>query len=189
MTKVVGILALQGSFIEHQNKLKGSILIKVASQLSEIDALVIPGESVLTLGGESTVIYQLLDSLDFIHPLLEFAKSNVIYGTCAGLIILQKLGLLNISVQRNGYGSQKFSFVADVYINEKINVSRKCIPGYFIRAPRISSIESNVEVVATREMEIVAVRQGNILASCFHPELDQGSSPFYEILMEMLEKL
>jgi pyridoxal 5'-phosphate synthase pdxT subunit len=154
----IGILSLQGSFHEHIVALKKlnieTTQIKLPEQLNDIDALIIPG-------GESTTILQLLEKYNF--NLQEFNKP--ILGTCAGCIILAELGLIDIKVKRNAYGSQIYSFIDEILIGEKK------IKGVFIRAPKILEIGNNVEILAKHNDIPVLVKENKILAATFHPEL------------------
>ncbi len=156
---LVGVLALQGAFREHiacLNKLNiKSKEIRLPEQLKEIDALIIPG-------GESTTFTKLLN--DYKFDLKKFNKP--IFGTCAGAIILAKLGLINIKVNRNAYGRQIDSFEEDIEIK-----SIGKFHAIFIRAPVIESAGKEVEILAKRDGEILMAKQGNILVATFHPEL------------------
>lgn len=177
----IGILALQGSVIEHINMFNKidtvkALPIKYEEELYHIDGLVIPG-------GESTTIRKLLNDFKLIRPIKEKIKNGLpVWGTCAGLIVLAKivdgkkntsLGLMDICASRNIYGRQKNSFVVETNIPE---ISEEPIPLVFIRAPYISKAEPSVEVLKTYEGHIVAARQKNMLATSFHPELTQNFS-------------
>lgn len=161
---IVGVLALQGAFIEHIKVLKNlkikTIEVRNQTEINSVDALIIPG-------GESSVINQLLD---FNLPKIP------IFGTCAGCIILSQLGLIDIKIERNAYGSQLDSFEAD--LNNGFH-------GVFIRAPKITSIGKNVEVLAKHNDEPVLVRQGKYLAATFHPELTNDTS-IHELFLNMI---
>lgn len=170
----IGVLALQGAFIEHINILKNldveAIEIRKKEELDNIDGLIIPG-------GESTAIGKLLVDLDIKDSLIKKIKNGLpIFGTCAGLILLAKkiinddkthLGVMDITVKRNAYGRQLGSFYTEQdvkYIGEKIKMT-------FIRAPYIENVENNVEILAIVDNHIVAAQQDNILVTSFHPEL------------------
>ena len=146
--------------------------IRKASQIADLDALVIPG-------GESTTISYLMDLYNFRPAIKEAASSDLpIWGTCAGLILMANdlkedipntLSLMNINVSRNAYGRQIDSF------KDLINFSfdtENPFPGVFIRAPKILNIDENVDVICTlNDGEIVGVKQGKKLGTSFHPEL------------------
>lgn len=156
MVGKIGVLALQGAFAKHREMLERigvpSIEVRYPAQLSEIDGLIIPG-------GESTTMLSLneLDLIGFNKP---------IFGTCAGMILLAKLGLLAVTIERNAYGRQSCSFSSEITVYLDRPQKYHAI---FIRAPKIISIDSpDVEVLADMT---VFVKQGNYLASSFHPEL------------------
>ncbi|OLE79754.1 MAG: glutamine amidotransferase subunit PdxT [Actinobacteria bacterium 13_1_20CM_2_65_11] len=173
---VIGVLAMQGAFAEHVRALEAigasTRLVKTREDLAGLDGLVLPG-------GESTTMTMLMERVG----LLESVRAAIANGlptlaTCAGMIVLarevtdgmagqQGMGLLDIAVRRNGYGRQVDSFEAEL---EVAGLDGKKFPGVFIRSPLVESTGS-AEVVATHEGRAVAVRQGHILALCFHPEL------------------
>lgn len=174
---IIGVLALQGGVSEHVSHIEAlgykAILVKNPLDLSLIDGLIIPG-------GESTTISKLLKLTNIDDQILNKAKDGLpIWGTCAGMILLSKeiendetrhLPLLDIRVKRNAYGRQIDSFVTEHFI--KCIDSSKKFPMVFIRAPYVSKILSHkVESLASIDSNIVAVREGNILATSFHPEL------------------
>ena len=172
----IGVLALQGDFVEHIKTFSSLGVsaqeIRKANQISDLDALVIPG-------GESTTISYLMDLYNFRSAIKDAASSDLpIWGTCAGLILMATnlkedipipLSLMNINVSRNAYGRQIDSF------KDSINFSfdrENPFPGVFIRAPKILDIDENVDVICTlNDGEIVGVKQGNKLGTSFHPEL------------------
>ena len=172
----IGILALQGDFIEHSKMLKilgvEAVEVRRPEQVSCADGLIIPG-------GESTTMLNLLHSYDLFQPIRQRALNGMpVMGTCAGMILLAKkvsnpdmdtLALMDISVRRNAFGRQVDSFEAMLDIQQ---VSDEPFPAIFIRAPFIESVESGVEVLSNLpDGSIVAARQGNLLALAFHPEL------------------
>ncbi|RIA97700.1 PdxT/SNO family [Glomus cerebriforme] len=187
-----GVLALQGAFQEHIHMLQNipqvssAIPIRKAEQLKTIDALIIPG-------GESTTMALVAERSGLMEPLREFVRSRrPTWGTCAGMIMLANeanktkkggqglIGGLDITVNRNQFGSQIDSFESLLHINHITTSSDDLFPAIFIRAPIISSINSsNIEVLARLEHDvgetdasaIVAVKQGNLLGTAFHPEL------------------
>jgi pyridoxal 5'-phosphate synthase pdxT subunit len=165
----VGVLALQGGFEAHAKVLRrlGAKVreIRTPSDLLGIDALVIPG-------GESTTIGLGVEREGLGEPLIEFARSGKpVLGTCAGMIMLDRehLGVLDIGVRRNAFGRQLASFEAE------LSFDGKPIDAVFIRAPWVEEAGEGVEVLAEVDGHPVAVRQGNILAVAFHPELSDAT--------------
>jgi pyridoxal 5'-phosphate synthase pdxT subunit len=184
--KIVGILALQGDFVEHAAAIKRcggeARLVKNAAELSQCDSLIIPG-------GESTTMGIIAASIGLIEPLKKFIASDApVWGTCAGLILLankvvnQKqdgqatLGGLHITASRNYYGRQIQSFTTKIAAP---TVAPEPISVMFIRAPGITRVGAGVNVLATSTYDghdiPVAVRQNNIVGTSFHIEL--GSDP------------
>lgn len=170
-----GILALQGDFAEHAAALARSgalpLEVRLPGQLDGLDGLIIPG-------GESTTIGKLAVDFGLIEPLRRFGQQHAIWGTCAGAIFLSKnihrpqpiLGLMDITVERNAFGRQVASFELDM----DIPALEPPAPYHavFIRAPLIESVGPGVSVLgALPDGRIVAARQGNLLATSFHPEL------------------
>lgn len=172
----VGVLALQGAFREHVARLErlGADVVEVRTvdDLADIDGIVFPG-------GESTTMGLLLASTGLDQALGERIASGLpVFGTCAGMILLaadledgtagqETFGALDITARRNGYGRQVASFEGSVEVVGDADP----LPGVFIRAPRITRVGGAVDVVATHGGEVVAVAQGPIMASAFHPEL------------------
>ncbi len=165
---MIGVLAFHGGFAEHISTLRKagfeSCEVRSVQDLSGLSGLIIPG-------GESTVIWKFLEKTG-LGEALRVAKFPI-YGTCAGMIVLakDKLGLIDISVERNAYGRQVASFITDLEI-----VGRILPVGHFIRAPKITRVGEGVEVLASHDGVPVFVRQGNIWASSFHPELSAETS-------------
>jgi pyridoxal 5'-phosphate synthase pdxT subunit len=163
----VGVLALQGGFEAHAKVLTrlgaGVREVRTPSDLRGIDALVIPG-------GESTTIGLGVEREGLGEPLVEFARSGKpVLGTCAGMIMLDRehLGVLDIGVRRNAFGRQLASFETE------LTFDGTSIDAVFIRAPWVEDVGDEVEVLAEVDGHPVAVRQGNILAVAFHPELSE----------------
>jgi 5'-phosphate synthase pdxT subunit len=187
----VGVLALQGDFAEHQVMLQALgaevVQVRLAEHLEGLNGLVMPG-------GESTTIGKLATDFGLIEPLRQFGAKHAIWGTCAGAIFLSKdalrkqplLGLMDITVSRNAFGRQVDSFEIDMVIPALANKDGN--PPYhavFIRAPLIESVGKGVEVLASLEDgRIVAARQGNLLATSFHPELT-ADNRFHRYFLEM----
>lgn len=175
----IGILALQGAFLEHQKILTDlnveNILVKTAKELENIDGIILPG-------GESTAIGKLLRDFNILEPLKNKIKNGFpVFGTCSGMILLAKkitdsdishLGTMNIEVKRNAYGRQLGSFETF----ETFKGIDKKIKMIFIRAPYVNNFEKNIEILATVNNHIVAVREKNMLAVSFHPELTEDVS-------------
>lgn len=179
-TPNIGVLAIQGDVREHANHLvqcgANVTLVKTPEVLATVDALVIPG-------GESTTMSILAVKNGLIEPLREARKRMPMYGSCAGLIMLadritdgrsdqQTIGGLNITAKRNAFGRQVDSFEIDLKIPA---IGDPEFHAVFIRAPLVEEVGSGVEVLATIPAtgEVVAVRQGNLLGTSFHPEIVQ----------------
>ncbi|WP_091173622.1 pyridoxal 5'-phosphate synthase glutaminase subunit PdxT [Paenibacillus sp. 1_12] len=170
----IGVLALQGAVAEHIRLIEKAggegIIVKTIQQLDELDGIIIPG-------GESTTIGKLMRTYDFIDSLRAFSKQKKpIFGTCAGLIVIAKeiegqpeahLELMDIKVARNAFGRQRESFETNLVMKGIADDVR----AVFIRAPLINEVGQGVEVLATYDDQIVAARQGHLLAASFHPEL------------------
>lgn len=177
MNKIIGILGMQGAIAEHQEILlqiphTKTRIVKTAKDLDCIDGLILPG-------GESTAIGKLLDYFSLEEILQQKIISGLpVFGTCAGLILLAKnienqtnthLATMDITVKRNGYGSQLDSFSTNLLI-PTIDKNMP-IPLVFIRAPYITKTGKDVQILATLDNKIIAARQKNMLVSSFHPEL------------------
>lgn len=199
---LVGVLALQGDVREHQRALAGcglrSMLVRRCEELAEVDALILPG-------GESTTMSRLLVAFDLLEPLkARLAGGMPAYGSCAGMILLskgildgrpdqQQLDALDIVVRRNAFGRQVESFEADL---DFAGVSGDPVRAVFIRAPWVEQAGSGVEVLArvpdvpsagSAAGRIVAVRQGWVLATAFHPELT-GDRRIHRLFCEMVRQ-
>ncbi len=177
---VIGVLALQGSYWEHEAMLLrlgvGVREVRLPEDLDGLAGLIIPG-------GESTTIGKLAVAFDLLEPLRAFGREKAIWGTCAGAIFLSKdarreqplLGLMNITVERNAFGRQVASFEVDLAVPALRVVApddERPFHAVFIRAPLIETVEPPAEVLATLpDGRIVAARQGKLLATSFHPEL------------------
>lgn len=183
MKKRVGILALQGDFDAHSKALERAgaepVLVRTAEDLKNIDGLVIPG-------GESTTILKLLDFMDLKEPLRAFAREKPVFGTCAGAILLAKevrnpaqesFGLIDLTVERNGYGRQIDSRVASIHpgCDFEKRAGGGDMEAVFIRAPIIRRAGPDVSVLAEYEGDPVLVEEGKHLVATFHPELTQDS--------------
>lgn len=194
----IGVLALQGDFLEHRAVMEGLGVevpeVRLPSHLEGLDGLIVPG-------GESTTIGKLAAQFELLDPLREFGKAKAIWGTCAGAILLSKdarrdqplLGLMDIVVERNAFGRQVDSFITDLSVSV-LQDPQRLFRAVFIRAPVIASVGKNVEVLARLEQgdgdgkgQIVAARQGRLLATSFHPELTQDPR-FHQFFMSMVEQ-
>ena len=172
----IGILALQGAFLEHGQMLEG--LGVEHFEIRQLDDLNRPMDGLILPGGESTAMGKLMDCLDMLQPLRErIAGGLPVFGTCAGMILLAKdlgdeprrfLQTMDIRVLRNAYGRQLGSF-----FTRGTFAGMEDVPMTFIRAPYIEHVTApDVEVLATVDGHIVAARQRNMLATSFHPELN-----------------
>ncbi len=178
---LVGVLALQGDFREHLFALAecgvDAIAVKSLDQINEIDALILPG-------GESTTIAKLARTFGLFDRISERIHAGLpTYGSCAGMILLadriegaavgqESFGGMDITVRRNAFGRQVDSFEANLNM---VGITSPAVRAIFIRAPWVESVGSGVEVLASVEIEgelhPVAVQQGNLLATSFHPEI------------------
>ena len=190
MNKIIGILALQGDFEKHKTHIERcgaeTLLVRTMEELDKINGLIIPG-------GESTAIGKLMNRFNLIKPIFDKIKEGLpVFGTCAGSILLSKkiigseqykINVMDISVERNAYGRQVDSFETDILFPEVCDEAIRCV---FIRAPAIKSIDSDeVKVLGEYEGSPVLVRQGNMLAGTFHPELTEKTC-VHEYFLNML---
>jgi pyridoxal 5'-phosphate synthase pdxT subunit len=181
--KKVGVLALQGDFEAHERALARAgaqpVPVRTASELADIDGLVIPG-------GESTTMLKLMNAEGLIEPLAEFGRAHPIFGTCAGAILLasevnnppqQSLALVDIGIERNAYGRQIDSRVARLTPESEFQARTRAgdLEAVFIRAPIIRRVGSQARVLATYQGDPVLVEQGRHLVATFHPELTEDS--------------
>ena len=176
---LVGVLALQGDFQAHAKILErlGATPreVRTPAGLEGLDALIIPG-------GESTVMTLGIEREGLGDPLRALARSGTpVLGTCAGMIMLDRthLGVLDIEARRNAFGRQLHSFEADLDVT---GVTGGPVHAVFIRAPWVADTGPDVEVLAAVEDHPVAVRQGNVMAVSFHPELT-GETRLHELLL------
>ncbi len=189
---IIGVLALQGDFIEHITMLRRMGIeareIRLPEQLAAIDGLIIPG-------GESTTIGKLAVDFKMMEPLQEFGRQKAVWGTCAGAIFLSKdarrnqplLGLMDITVERNAFGRQINSFEVDLDIPAFSGLAPENPPYHavFIRAPQIASTGKGVDILAKLDGGVVvAARQNKLLATSFHPELTLDDR-FHRYFVEM----
>jgi 5'-phosphate synthase pdxT subunit len=189
----IGVLALQGDVREHRAMLEScgvaTIGVRRPSELDGLDGIVIPG-------GESTTMYKLARTFEIFEPLrAAIAGGLPAFGTCAGMIMLadrieagiagqETLGGLDVVVRRNAFGRQVDSFEAVVGFTPSW-ADDFTYPATFIRAPYVEKVGDGVEIVATVSDRIVAVRQGRLLATSFHPEIT-GDTRIHELFVELV---
>lgn len=185
---IVGILALQGSFVEHEQMLShfpghSVVLVKTQQALKTVDCLILPG-------GESTTLQKLLLSFNMLDLLRQRIEQGMpVWGTCAGMILLAKqvsgqsnvLGQMDITVLRNAFGTQSDSFIVHEVVP---SVSPLPIPLVFIRAPWIERVDGTTQILHTLDGKIVAARQNHMLVTSFHPELTNNTS-FHAYFLKM----
>ncbi len=189
MTAKIGVLALQGSVAEHLQILEKigvqAVPVRLPEDLDGVDGLIIPG-------GESTTLRKLIHRWGLQQPILDLARSGApMFGTCAGMIVLSDeivggeepvLPLLDVTVSRNAFGRQLDSFETDLRVPV---LGEKPVHAVFIRAPIIERTGPGVEILARLpDHRVVAVRQGNVLATAFHPEL-AGETRFHRLIATM----
>jgi 5'-phosphate synthase pdxT subunit len=196
---LIGVLALQGDVREHRAMLERAgartVAVRRAAELAGVDGIVLPG-------GESTTMYKLARTFEVFEPLRDALRSGLpAYGTCAGMIMLadhlengvagqETLGGLNIVVRRNAFGRQVDSFEADLDVETREPGQQFGFRAMFIRAPWVEKVGADVEVVARVASgeavgRIVAVRQGSLLATSFHPEIT-GDHRMHALFAEMV---
>jgi 5'-phosphate synthase pdxT subunit len=189
----IGVLALQGAFIEHIHMLFSigveAVDVRLPVDLEGLDGLILPG-------GESTTIGKLAITYGLVDALRLFGKIKPIWGTCAGAILLARdihrpqplLALMDIVIARNAFGRQVDSFIANLEVPALAAISKDNppFPAVFIRAPIIESVSNDAHVLASLpDGRIVAARQKNLLATSFHPELT-GDNRFHKYFMMMV---
>jgi 5'-phosphate synthase pdxT subunit len=185
----VGVLALQGDFEAHCRALERAgaepVEIRSAAALNGIDALIIPG-------GESTTMLKLLDIEGLFQPLAEFGARKPIFGTCAGAILLAKevlnppqssLGLMDLSIERNGYGRQIDSRIAQIDLE---GVPAEAV---FIRAPIIRRVGDQVRILAEYQGTPVLAEQGRHMVATFHPELSSNNAVHRRFIEKITQPL
>src|SRR5688500_4084017 len=185
----IGVLALQGAFREHLQTLDAigveGVPVRLPADLDHVSGLILPG-------GESTTMRKLIDRWDLRQPILDLAASGApIFGTCAGMIVLAReiaggeepvLPLLDVTVERNAFGRQLDSFEAELPVPI---LGDQPVHGVFIRAPVIERAGPDVDVLARLDDgRVVAVRERNIIATAFHPEL-AGETRFHRLVATM----
>jgi 5'-phosphate synthase pdxT subunit len=194
----VGVLALQGAFIEHIKILRQlgveAVEVRLPQDLEGLDGLIIPG-------GESTTIGKLSDTFELTEPLREFAADNPVWGTCAGMIFMANelysdeavreqplLGVMDIVVERNAFGRQVDSFIAPLEVDDLEAGDSTPFPAVFIRGPRLVDAHGNARVLARlADGTPVAAREGHWLVTSFHPELT-GDTRFHQYFVKMIKE-
>ncbi|MDD2420983.1 MAG: pyridoxal 5'-phosphate synthase glutaminase subunit PdxT [Heliobacteriaceae bacterium] len=191
MSYTIGVLALQGAFVEHEHHLQSlgcrPVQVRTPAQLAGLDGLIIPG-------GESLTIGKLLADFDLAGPIKAHAQAGLpVWGTCAGMILLAReiagsdqfrLGLMDMTVVRNAFGRQVDSFEVRLPITV---LGQEPFRAVFIRAPYVSAVAPNVGILAVYEDKKVFVRQGYFLATAFHPELT-GDLRVHRYFLEMVRE-
>jgi 5'-phosphate synthase pdxT subunit len=185
----IGVLALQGAFAEHVAVLRSigveAVEVRLPEQLEDVDGLVLPG-------GESTTMRRLIDRWGLGQPILDLAARGApLFGTCAGMIVLSRdiaggeepvLPLLDVTVERNAFGRQLDSFETELVVPL---LGDTPVHAVFIRAPVIERVGDDVDVLARLDDgRVVAVRQRNVIATSFHPEL-AGETRFHRLVATM----
>ncbi len=191
----IGVLALQGAFIEHIKILRElgveAVEVRLPADLNGLDGLIIPG-------GESTTIGKLAVMYDLMEPLRQFAAKKAVWGTCAGMIFMAKeigdgrsqhgqplLAVMDILVDRNAFGRQVDSFEADLNVSVFENGQSAPFPAVFIRAPKLVEAKKDTKVIAALEDgTAVAAQQGQWLVTSFHPELT-GDDRFHRYFLQL----
>jgi 5'-phosphate synthase pdxT subunit len=187
----IGVLALQGAYIEHRQVLAALgvdvVEVRLPKDLDALDALIIPG-------GESTTIGKLAVAYGLIEPLRTFAGSKPMWGTCAGMILMAKdvgvrqplLGVMDIVVERNAYGRQLESFEAQIRSDVLADGDTAAFPGVFIRSPKLATVGKAARAVAwLPDQTAVAALQDRRLATAFHPELTSDRR-FHEFFLSLI---
>ena len=188
----IGVLELQGGYALHHKLLKkiglSSLSVKSSNDLKQSDGLIIPG-------GESTTLSLLMRKYNLRESIIQFAKHNPVLGTCAGLILMSKdvddarvepLGLFDLSVSRNAYGSQIHSSKKRIYFQHK-QTEQIELYSTFIRAPKIKYFGENINIVAKRKNFPVAIFTKHLLGLSFHPEID-GIEIFHKMMFDKTSK-
>jgi 5'-phosphate synthase pdxT subunit len=191
----IGVLALQGAFIEHIKMLKDlgveAVEVRLPADLDGLDGLIIPG-------GESTTIGKLAQIYGLMEPLRAFATEKPVWGTCAGMIFMAKeigqdqplLGFMDIVVERNAFGRQVDSFETDLDVTVFNNGSgnNRPFPAVFIRAPRLVDALGETEILSRLDDgTAVAAQEGHWLVTAFHPELT-GDNRFHRYFLQMIKQ-
>lgn len=188
----IGVLALQGAFIEHITMLQRlgveAVAVRLPADLDGLDGLIIPG-------GESTTIGKLAVTYGLMAPLRDFARRKPVWGTCAGMIFMAKeigqdqplLAVMDIEVERNAFGRQVDSFETGLAVSVFENGAAGPFPAIFIRAPRLVAAKGDAQVIARlADGTAVAAQQGHLLVTSFHPELGDDLR-FHRYFLELVK--
>lgn len=191
----IGVLALQGAFIEHIKILQSlgveAVEVRLPGDLAGLDGLIIPG-------GESTTIGKLAETYDLLTPLREFATRKPVWGTCAGMIFMAKhidgaivedqplLGIMDIAVERNAFGRQVDSFITPIEVAPFEHAAENPFPAVFIRGPRLLDAQGDACIIAKlADGTPVAAQEGQWLVTSFHPELTNDTR-VHEYFVQMV---
>jgi 5'-phosphate synthase pdxT subunit len=189
----IGVLALQGAFIEHIKILRSlgveAVEVRLPEDLTGLDGLIIPG-------GESTTIGKLAVIYDLVDPLQHFAQEKPVWGTCAGMIFMAKeigsnqttLDLMDITVERNAFGRQVDSFIADLQVERLEEGVERPYPAVFIRAPRLAEANNHQSIEILARLDdgtAVAALQGHWMVTSFHPELTDDDR-FHRLFLNLV---
>jgi 5'-phosphate synthase pdxT subunit len=191
MEVIIGVLALQGDVREHIDAVRRAgaeaLPVKTREEIARVDGLIIPG-------GESTTVGKLLDRFDLMDTVRALPEDGTpIFGTCTGMILLAKeieastqlrIGVMDITVRRNAFGRQVDSFEEDIPMR---GIDGEPVRAVFIRAPYITAVRPGVEVLATFHEHPVLVREGDLLAAAFHPELTDDTR-VHQYFIEMVKE-
>ena len=188
----IGVLALQGAFIEHIHVLEKIGVktkeIRLPEDLEHTDGLIIPG-------GESTTISKLAYMYGLVEPIRQFAQKKALWGTCAGMIVMAKevknekptLALMDIVVERNAFGRQVDSFEENLVVPKLGAEGQSSFPAVFIRAPKLLEAKKNTEIIARlADGTAVAAVQNKLLVTAFHPELSNDDR-FHRFFLNLTE--
>jgi 5'-phosphate synthase pdxT subunit len=188
----IGVLALQGAFIEHIHVLQKlgaeAREVRLPEELDALDGLILPG-------GESTTIGKLAVMYELINPLRQFATERPVWGTCAGMILMAKrigsdqplLGIMDIVVARNAFGRQRESFEEDLFVRVLKNGNKTPFHGVFIRSPKLLEARGRAKVIARlADGTPVAAHEDGLLATAFHPELTDDAR-FHQHFLSMVQ--
>ena len=191
----IGVLSLQGDYQNHINRLRelsiDSKKVRYPNDLDLLDALIIPG-------GESTTMSNLIDKQGLYEVINNFISTKPVYGTCAGLILLSSIiknnnqlkkniksfKVLDMEIERNGWGRQINSFIKEI----KIKPFKKKYKAIFIRAPKIKSLNKDIEVLSQFSNTPVMIKKGHILGTTFHPELTEDKR-IHEYFINMIKSI
>ncbi len=191
----IGVLALQGAFIEHIQILRKlgveAVEVRLPEELDGLDGLIIPG-------GESTTIGKLAVEYGLIEPMRRLAAEKPVWGTCAGMILMAKdigadqplLGIMDIVVERNAFGRQIDSFITELDVPALRNGRQEPFPAIFIRGPRLVEVKVLAGATVLAQLEddtAVAAQQGHFLVTAFHPELTEDTR-FHELFIELIRQ-